>query len=78
MIKQITKEQYWQLVGLLALAKNLSERLEDIVSSIQNTLQVKEFDCKVSGLGDPEHIRDAVYSGYSPEELLQKLDIINI
>jgi len=75
MIKQITKQQYLQVVGLLTLAKSNMARLQDIESSIRDVLQVTKSDEGKSGVGDPQHIGDAIYSVYSPDELLEKLGV---
>ena len=76
MIKRITKQQYWQITGLLALAATTRSRLEYIESSIRSVLEVGKFDEGTSsGVGDPQHIGDAIYSGYSPDQLLGKLGI---
>ena len=75
MIKVITEEEYWQIVGLLALAKQCNDRMDDIEASIRFVLRLQKADEKQSGVGDPQHIGDAVYSRYSPDELLEKLGI---
>lgn len=75
MISTITKEQYWQLTGLLALAATHLSKLEDIEASIRSVLCVEPDDEEVSGVGSPGHISDAIFSGYSVQELLGKLGI---
>jgi len=75
MIKRITQQQYWQITGLLALAETTISRVGDIESSIRSVLEVEKSDEGISGVGDPQHIRDAIYSGYSPDQLLGKLGI---
>jgi hypothetical protein len=74
MIKQITKEQCWQVTGLLALAKNMVRQAGEIKDSPRFLFEVG-IDETGSGKGDPQHIEDAVWSGYSTEELLDKLGV---
>lgn len=75
MIKSITKAQYWQIVGLLSLAKPAIKTLDDIEKSIRSLLAVTSEDDAVTGIGDPAHIQDAIYNDYYPEKLLGKLGI---
>lgn len=75
MVKQVTKEQVWQITGLLALAREHNNWLKDIELSIRSVLRVNKRDEGTSGVGDPGHIGDAVYSPYSVDELLAKLGI---
>ena len=75
MTKRITKQQYWQLTGLLALAKATVSRLTEIEYSIRSILGVRPADDGKSGVGDPQHIEDAVYSGYSVDQLMEKLGV---
>ena len=75
MIKKVTKQQYWQITGLLALAETTVARLGDLEKSIRSVLEVQKSDEGTSGVGDPQHIGDAIYSGYSPGKLLEKLGI---
>lgn len=75
MVKQVTKEQYLQLVGLLALAKVHNARLLDITESAKQVLEVTPEDANVHGVGDPDHINDAVYCEYPVEKMLQKLGV---
>ena len=75
MTKTISKATYWQLVGLLALAKDTNSRLEGIKVAVEDIFEVSEEDQCVSGIGNPEHIADAMYSDYSATELLHKLGI---
>ena len=76
MISKINKDQYLQLVGLMTLAASNMARLKDIESSIRALLDVNPKDEDVSGIGDPDHIGDSIYSEYSPDELLKKLGIV--
>ncbi len=75
MTKRVTKQQYWQITGLLALAETAVAQLGDIESSIRSVLEVQKVDEGVSGKGDPQHIGDAIYSGYSVDSLLDNLGI---
>lgn len=75
MTKKITKEQYWQITGLLALAERAVIHLKDIECSIRSILEVRKADEGRSGIGHPGHIEDAVFSSYSVDMLLEKLGI---
>lgn len=75
MTRQITREQYLQVLGLLALAKHEIEVLKRIALSLESVFGVTDADRNTSGIGDPQHIDDAAYSDYSAEELLQKLGV---
>lgn len=72
---KIEQTEHWQLVGLLALAEAEIDRLKGIEQAIRSVLHVTKEDDEISGTGNPEHICDAIYSGYSVEELLDKLGI---
>jgi hypothetical protein len=74
-INRATNQQYWQTLGLLALAKTHTDSLNAIESALRSVLEVKESDEGKSGIGDPSHIGDALYSGYSTRELFEKLGI---
>ena len=76
MISEINKEKYLQLVGLMTLSAANMARLKDIESSMRALLDVSQKDEGVSGVGDPNHIADSIYSEYSPDELLGKLGIV--
>lgn len=75
MLKKITRQQDWQITGLLTLARTTLSQLEAIEESLNEVLEVVEADHEVSGIGDPGHIGDAIYSRYSSKELLKKLGI---
>lgn len=75
MLREITKDQYWQLTGLLFVAQRQVARLGEIESSIRCLLEVRRPDEEISGEGDPSHIGDAIYSDYSADQLLEKLGI---
>lgn len=61
----ITRQQYWQTVGLLTLAEQHICACEQIEKAL---LVITKGD--TSG-----HIGDAVYSSYTADELLSKLHI---
>lgn len=75
MVKELSKEKYWQVVGLLSLAATTLSRLNEIEKSLHCVLEVDPKDEAVSGVGDPEHIGDATHTGYSADELLEKLGV---
>lgn len=63
--KSISREDFYKLNGLLALAKNHNAALEAI----------KRAACEITGESaeDYGHTTDAIYEGYSAEELLRKV-----
>ena len=75
MVKQVTESQYLQLVGLLTLASSTLTQLEQVESSINSLLKVDKRRDKKSGVGNPEHICDAVWSRHTADELLEKLGV---
>ena len=75
MNQEITPEQYWQIVGLMAIAKTGIDRLKEVEQSMRAVLGVTKEDEEISGIGDPHHIGDAIYSEYSVRELLEKLGV---
>ena len=75
MLKTINDDQYLQVVGLLTLAKTNMKRLREIEASLFDVLRVVGADADVPGVGSSDHIGDALYSDYSPTELLGKLGI---
>lgn len=63
---KVTQSEYLQLVGLLTLAKTYTSKLEDILKLV----------IKITGeKNDMGHSSDAVYSPYSVDELIKKLEI---
>lgn len=75
MIKKCSTSKYLEILGLLSLAEYHNEKLVSIIDAISHVLEVKPKDKEVSGIGNPEHIFDAVYSNEPVEELLKKLGI---
>lgn len=64
--RTISRSEYFQLIGLLTLAKKHNETLKDIERAALAI--TKEVD-------DLGHTADAVYGNRSPDELLALLDI---
>jgi len=78
MIKTISHDDFLALEGLLLLAKEHVRNLQDIEHGIAALVKVTDEDGDKSGIGDPQHIGDACYtgySGYSASKLLAKLGI---
>lgn len=70
--RTITQNQYWQLVGLLALGKSYMQKIEDITSTALAITD--EHDSK--GILEPYgHTADAIVCGYTAEKLLGLLEI---
>ena len=65
-MKQITQNQYYQLVGLLTLSKRYNAKLNDIMAAAAEIT-----GDEVNG----GHTMDAVFNDYTADELLHKLDI---
>lgn len=63
---KLKKSEYLQLVGLLALAPKHNDALREIEEAICTIVKVEEAN--TGG-----HCGDAVYSGYTADELLKKL-----
>lgn len=62
----ITENQYYQLVGLLTLSKHYNKKIQDIVKACKEiTEEASEFS----------HTEDAVYSDFTVDQLLDRLDI---
>ena len=71
-IKQVNEAQFWQIIGLLALAKEANKQLKYIEEAIGDTLGVDISDIA----GNSGHISDAIHGQeYNVEELLRKMDI---
>lgn len=65
--KTITKAEYYQIVGLLALSKTHMTKLRDIEESIKDiTGKTEDVSC---------HVADAVYCEENAEFLLERLSI---
>lgn len=68
-MREITKSEYLQIVGLMVLAKQHHSFLEDIEKSLAEILKQK-YDC---GYG---HISDDLWQGLSDaKDLLRRMDI---
>ncbi len=65
-MKTINQSEYLQLMGLLVLAKRHNDALNQIVDAVRAITGEED---------DMGHSSDAVYSDYSADELLKKLDI---
>lgn len=78
MIKELNRTKLSALIGLMYLAKIEMSKLRDIEESVKELLEVEQVDYETSGIGDPEHIGDAIYSEYSVNELLGKLGIAKV
>lgn len=68
----ITRSQYLQLTGLLVLAQRHNDALRDIEKAMYGITQEKDHDGNPSECG---HTADAVYGGYTAEELMGKIGI---
>jgi hypothetical protein len=67
MKKQISKNEYYELMGLLSLAVTYNEKLLDLAEACRHITQEEdEFG----------HSSDAVYSDYSADDLLERLHIV--
>lgn len=67
-VKKVNESQFWQVVGLLALAKKAEKQLAYIEEAIADTLGIE------GEYGSYGHISDMVYGAEkkSAEELLKK------
>jgi hypothetical protein len=72
MIKVVGRNEYLQVIGLLALARQAKVQMDAIESSLKEVLKVSSQDYEISGVGDPNHIGDAILSGYTADELLKE------
>lgn len=71
----ITQSEYLQALGLMTLASHHIGRLKDIEASLKTLFAVEPQDDETSGIGDPDHIGDAIYTEYSTDELLKTLGV---
>lgn len=63
---EITKLEYWQIIGLLTIAAQHNEALKEIEKSLRKvTGEESEFG----------HCGDAIYCDYSADELIKKLKL---
>ncbi|HEV8474632.1 MAG TPA: hypothetical protein VGR82_17775 [Methylomirabilota bacterium] len=70
----ITKAEHWQLIGLLALAKHHSARIDDIKASVLTLLELTPAIDHV--FNDPaDHVSDAVYADFDAAQLLHRLKV---
>lgn len=71
---ELTKEEYFQLIGLLHLAKVQWDKLTDIEEAVAVTVGMH-----INDIGDHGHVSDAIWSGddgwRSAGELMKKLKI---
>lgn len=70
-VKTISKNQYYQLLGLKGLAEKHNEALEGIIQAMADIVEARSKD------GEPDgYVMDTVYSaGISIDGLLNQLDI---
>jgi hypothetical protein len=70
-VKTITRDQYYQLIGLKTLAETYNQKLEDIIQAVANIVQARDAN------GEPDgYVMDTVYSaGISINGLLKQLEI---
>jgi hypothetical protein len=66
MKRKISKSDYFKLIGLLALANGHNERLREINTAVRSITEEED---------EYGHSSDAVYSDYSADQLLKKLDL---
>lgn len=63
---EITKTEYWQIIGSLTVAAQHNEALREIEKALINiTGEESEFG----------HSSDAIYCDYTADELIKKLNI---
>lgn len=71
---ELTKEEYYQLIGLLHLANQYYDKLGDIEGTLAATVGLPHND-----IGDYGHVSDAIWSGidgsFAADELMRKLKI---
>lgn len=72
MKESITREEYWQLVGLLALARNFESKMKDIERATAELLGAEPESENSTYYG---HVSDAVYGERGPDDLLRLLKI---
>ncbi len=63
---EVTHTEYLQIMGLLVLAKQHNDAMQSIGVALQNLTGELEID---------GHSFDAMYCGYTADELLKKLDL---
>lgn len=72
----ITRSQYLQLTGLLVLAKRHHDSLKDIEKALYAITQERNHDgTLMNPQQDMGHTSDALWSDYSADELMGKLDL---
>lgn len=67
--RTITKEQYWQATGLLALAHKYEALISEVEIALNETLGCQKRD---SGDYYDSHVSDAIWNGYSIDVLLNR------
>lgn len=73
---EITYEEYLAVVGLLELAKQYNAKLQDLEHSLASILG--EFIDDTPAIGYYGYVSDAIYEGYSAQELLDRLQVMII
>lgn len=71
--KTITRDDYLRLVGLLTLARDHNRVLRDIEHSVAGLVGAE--DDSSGGSSYYGHASDAVYSDYTADEMLGRLEI---
>ena len=67
---KLKKTDYYKVVGLLALADGHRRAMEDITKAL---VEITGEKADPSGSDYYGHVSDAVWSGYSADEMLAKL-----
>ena len=67
--KFITKDEYYQIIGLLTLGRNFRDKIVDVEKSLGELIEVEEDN------GYYGHVSDAIYENYSVNHLLKLLEI---
>lgn len=68
----ITQSEYWQLVGLLTVAKQYVSIMDSITNAALQITQERDSGGELDTTG---HTADGVFCGYSVETLLSRLNI---
>lgn len=71
-MKNISKEKYYQVVGILSIAQSCMERLTGLELGLADVLEVREDNDISNYYG---HVSDAIYGGYSVNQLLECLNL---
>lgn len=70
MKEKITLSEYYQIVGLFALAKLANQKLADIEIAIADVLNHPK-----ENIGDYGHISDEVFGDCNADELLNRIKV---